>query len=787
MRALDLKLLRDLLRMRLQVAAIALLITCGVSVAVMAFSAQAGLKRAQSQYYAQTGFADVFAGAKRAPLAVAVSLGRIPGVVAVDARATKGGLMSLPGMLRPATATLIGLPDDPRQALNRLVLMQGRLPDANRTDEAVALKSFLDAAHVALGDRLTMVIDGRQMSFRITGSVLSPEYVYVPGPASSMPDDAHRGVFWAPRLTVEKAAGLGGSFSAVSLKLAAGSDPAPVLAAVDRALSPYGGFPAVARADQISHKFQQERIDRFGILAWVIPPIFLVVAASLVAMVLGRLVETEREQIGLLKAFGYGDFAAAAVYLKLAALIGLIGAAGGGVLGAWMARAVTQVLAQYMRFPSLHMRFSWTAFAAAALISAAAAAAGSLMAVRRAVRLSPAVAMRPPAPAVFRQGLVERLAIWRRLDQPTRMIVRNLERFPARALLTCVGLAVSLSLVVGSQFVFGSFDEILDQAYFRARHWTDFVGFAENRDVSAVASVGRMPGVIAAEPARFAAIRARANGREQRGFITGLDPAAWSTRPLDAADQVVPLKGRGVVLSSTLARRLDVQPGESVEIEIVEGRRPRVLLPITGEAQDYAGLSVYMDRHELNALMGDGDVASTALLLVAPDQRAQFYRAIERAPQIVAAESRADTVIGFRTTMMQIMSVEMSFFAAFAATIAFGVAFNVSRIALSDRARDLATLRVLGFEPFECAYILLGELGLLALLAIPLGVLGGIGLADALVASFASQELQLPMIITARSYGLSISTFLAAVALAAAMVGGRIWSLDLVAVLKTRE
>jgi putative ABC transport system permease protein len=765
-RALDLKLLRDLLRMRLQVAAIALLITCGVSVAVMAFSAQAGLKRAQSQYYAQTGFADVFAGAKRAPLAVAVSLGRIPGVVAVDARATKGGLMSLPGMLRPATATLIGLPDDPRQALNRLVLMQGRLPDAKRTDEAVALKSFLDAAHVALGDRLTMVIDGRQMSFRITGSVLSPEYVYVPGPASSMPDDAHRGVFWAPRLTVEKAAGLGGAFSAVSLKLAAGSDPAPVLAAVDRALSPYGGFPAVARADQISHK---------------------VVAASLVAMVLGRLVETEREQIGLLKAFGYGDFAAAAVYLKLAALIGLIGAAGGGVLGAWMARAVTQVLAQYMRFPSLHMRFSWTAFAAAALISAAAAAAGSLMAVRRAVRLSPAVAMRPPAPAVFRQGLVERLAIWRRLDQPTRMIVRNLERFPARALLTCVGLAVSLSLVVGSQFVFGSFDEILDQAYFRARHWTDFVGFAENRDVSAVASVGRMPGVIAAEPARFAAIRARANGREQRGFITGLDPAAWSTRPLDAADQVVPLKGRGVVLSSTLARRLDVQPGQSVEIEIVEGRRPRVLLPITGEAQDYAGLSVYMDRHELNALMGDGDVASTALLLVAPDQRAQFYRAIERAPQIVAAESRADTVIGFRTTMMQIMSVEMSFFAAFAATIAFGVAFNVSRIALSDRARDLATLRVLGFEPFECAYILLGELGLLALLAIPLGVLGGIGLADALVASFASQELQLPMIITARSYGLSISTFLAAVALAAAMVGGRIWSLDLVAVLKTRE
>ncbi len=787
MRALDRKLLRDLARMRLQAAAIALLIACGVSVAVMAFSAQEALVAAQSGYYARTRFADVFATATRAPLAVVRALEAVDGVVAVDARAMKTGLMRVPGLVRPASARLIALPDDERAALNRLVLIQGRLPDPNRTDEAVALKTFLDAAHVRLGERLTMVIDGREMSFTIVGSALSPEFVYVPGPGSMMPDDAHQGVFWAPRLTVGKATGLDGAFSMVSLKLAPGARPPAVLTAVDRALAPYGGTIAVGRADQISNKFQDERITRFGIIAWVIPPVFLAVAAGLVHMVFGRMVEAERDQIGLLKAFGYSDLQVGAIYLKMAALIGLIGSAAGGVLGGWMGGAVTRMLAQYMRFPRLEMRFSWIALAVAAAFSVGAALAGSLLAVRRAARLSPAVAMQPPAPTMFRKGLVERLAVWPWLDQPTRMIVRGLERFPARAGLTLAGLSVSLSLLVGTQFMFGSLDAIVDQAYFKARHWTDVIGFSENRDARAAAEAARLPGVIAAEPMRIAPVRFRAHGREEKAAVTGVDPDARLALALDDAGRPIPLKGRGVILSGSLALRLGVRPGDLVEVEITEGRRPRVVLPVTALAQDYAGLSAFIARDALNRLMGDGDVASGASLLTAADQRPAFYRAIERAPMIAAAASRADTVAAFRTTVAQAVNVEMGFFLGFAGAIAFGVAYNVSRIALVDRARDLATLRVLGFDQLECAYILLGEILFLALLATPLGVLGGIGLAKALVVAFSRQEMQFPFIITARGYGMAFAAYLAAVLAAVALVGRRIWSLDLVTALKTRE
>jgi putative ABC transport system permease protein len=787
MRALDRKLLRDLWRLKWQAAAIALLIACGVSVAVMAFSTQQALKTAQAREYQAARFADVFATAKRAPLSAARRLARIEGVTAVDARAMKLGLMQAPGLFRPATVRLIALPDDPSAALNRIVLTQGRMPDPNRTDEAVALKTFLDAAHVRLGERLSMVIDGRSMSFIIVGSALSAEFAYLPGPASLMPDEAHQAVLWAPRTLVEKATGLGGAFSTVSLKLASGVSTPAVLAAVDRVLAPYGGQPAYAREDQVSTKFQDDHIKQLGILALVIPPVFLVVAAALVHLVLGRVVESEREQIGLLKAFGYTDLEAASGYLRLAALIGLCGAVAGGLFGGWLGEVVTSLFTRYVRFTSFERQFSWPAFGIAALVSIAAAVTGSLLAVRRAAALSPAVAMQPPAPAVYRKGALERTLVWAALDQPTRMILRSLERFPVRAALTAAGLGVSLSLLIGTQFMFGSIEEILDQAYYRSRHWTDVVAFAEVRDTRAALEIQRLPGVFAAEPIRIVSARIRAHGREEKALLHGLDPGARLTQPLAPDERPVAPKGRGLILSDSLAARLGVRPGDKVDLEVYEDRRPRAVLPVTDVARDYAGLTAFMDRAALNRLMGDGDVASGADLMLAQDQRQTFYRAIAKTPQIVSAVSRADTVAEWRSSIVKTLTVEMSVYLGFASAIAFGIAYNICRITLSDRARDLATLRVLGFEPAECAYILLGELLMLTLLAMPLGVLGGYGLARALVVAFSHQELRLPAVITPEAYGVSLAAYMGAVALAAALVAGRLWKLDLVAVLKTRD
>jgi len=695
--------------------------------------------------------------------------------------------MQVPGLERPAIARVISLPDDEGLALNKLVLKRGRMPNPDSTDEAVALKSFLDAAHVKLGDRLSTTLEGRRIAFTIVGAVMSPEYVYAPSPESMMPDDAHQGVFWAPRRAVEKVEGLGGAFDAVSLKLAPGASSSAVRLAVDEVLRPYGGTSAYARKDQPSHYFLEAEFKELSTSASVIPPVFLIVAAVLVHLVMGRLVDVDREQIGLLKAFGYRDLEAASVYLRMAGVIGLVGALGGALAGAAFGAAVVDLYARYFRFPELRAGFSWPAFAATSALSVGMVMAGSIFAVRRASALSPAVAMQPPRPPAYRRGLLERIGLIGALDQPTRMMLRSLQRFPVRAALTAAGLASSLVLLIGTQFLFDALDQILDHAYYRAHRSTHVVGFAEARDPRALMEARRLPGVYAAEPMRTVAARVRAGGAEERVAVTGLQPGALMTRALDKAGRPIPFEGRGVILSDALAGRLNVKLGDVVDVELMEGRRPSLALPVTAVAEDYSGFAIYMDRAELNRALGDGDLASGAQLLARPDAQKGLYRAIEAAPLVVAASSRDDLVANWRLAMTEAFRINIVFYVGFAGAIAFGVAYNALRIALAERSRDLATLHVLGFKHADCAYVLLGELFLLALLAVPLGVLGGNALVRGLTEAYSRNELRLPAVVSAASYGTAFTVYGAVLIAAAAIVGRRIWTLDLVAVLKTRE
>lgn len=784
---LDRKLLRDLWRMRWQVAAIALLIACGVAVAVMAFSAQRALAEAQRAFYGETRFADVFVVAKRVPLSRAGDLRTIDGVIAADTRIMQSGLMDLPGLARPATARLISLPDEPERSLNRIRLVRGRMPDPARMDEAVALKTFMDAAGVRLGDKLTATINGRAVRLTIVGAALSPEYVYVPAPESFMPDDAHKGVFWAPRPAVERAGGMSGAFNVAALVLASSASLPTVLRDVDRLLGPYGGRAAFARADQPSHAFLDAELKELSTSATILPPVFLIVAASLVHLVVSRLVEAEREQIGLLKAFGYRDRDVALVYLRMAAAIGLAGALAGGLAGAALAAAIVDLYRAYFRFPVLAVHFHWAAFMIASAVSIAAAAAGSLAAVRRVVALSPTVAMQPPRPAAYAVGALDRLTAGEAFDQGSRMIVRSLQRLPVRALLTASGLAASLALLIGTQFLFDGVEQVVEQTYYRVQRWSDAVSFVEPRDVGSVRDLTRRPGVYAAEPTRVAAARLKAGGRQQAVRIVGLEPASDLHRPLDARGRRVPFEGRGLVLSEALAGRLDVAPGDRVWTEILDGSGPSALLPVTGLARDYSGLTAYMDRRALNGVMKEGNLASGADLLLTADARPAFYRAIEATPQIIGASSRDDTVASWRLVMARSFRTAIIFYLGFAGAIAFGVAYNTCRIALSERGRDLATLRVLGFGPTTCAYVLVGELAILGLLAIPIGALGGQALAHGLVAAYSREDLRLPAVIGADSYAMAIGVYLAIVAVACGLVARRIWRLDLVAVLKTRE
>lgn len=784
MKALDVKLLRDLRRLAPQVAAIALLGAIGVSVAVMANSALKAVAVAEDAFYGQTRFGDVFATAERAPNELAAKLRAIDGVVAVDTRAAGSGLAPVPGLDRPAHVTLIALPDQDAYALDRVALIAGRMPA--RPNEAVALKAFLDAAHVALGQRLTATVSGRQVSLTIVGAGVSPEFVYSTS-QTLLPDDAHEAVMWAPKATVEGASGEVGAFARVALKLSGDTQPAEVLPQVDRLLAPYGGAAAQSRADQPSNKFVSDALRRLRILSVILPPIFLLVAAALTHMVMARLVETEREQVGLLKAFGFTNREVAVPYLKLAAVIGAVGVVAGGLAGAALAAALTNIYAQYFRFPVFAAQFDWTVFILTAAVAIAAAVAGASLAAMRAAALPPAVAMQPAAPTVYRRGFFDRLDLAARLDQPTRMIIRRIERFPGKTALTAGGLALSLALLVSTQFLQDALDRVIDDAFYRSQRWSAQLTFFHPRDLTAIDAALRLPGVIAAEPVRNTGAWAEGPAGRKQVAVVGLDSGATLVQPLDARGRRLPLMGRGVVLSSSLAEALGLKVGGFVDLDILEGKRPHLYLPITALTDDYSGLNVYIDRRALNGLLGEGNLASSADLIAAPDATPRLYQALVQIPQVIAASSRDDTVANWRATTAKSFSITIGFYLTFSGAIALGVAYNMGRITLAERSRDLATLQVLGFTRGECAYILYGELALIALIALPIGSGLGTLMAHGLVKAFSRDELRLPVAITPRTMAVSLSAYIGSVTLGCLMLQRQLARLDMVAVLKTRD
>ncbi len=778
---------RDLWRIKWQALAIAVLIGAGVAVSVMAYSSQEALQAARKAYYAQTRFADVFAGLVRAPLNIAERAQAIEGVTAVDPRIVKAGLMQVPGLVRPAIARLVSLPVAERGALNRIRVMQGRLPAPGASDEAVALRTFLDATGVRLGDRLSTVIAGRRISIVIVGAALAPEYVFVPAPDSAMPDDRHQGVFWLNRDALEHAADMDGAFNALALTLAPSASQEAVIAAVDRLLAAYGGTPAIGRADQVSNAFLDAEFKELATSGMIFPPIFLAVAAALVHLVMSRLVEAQREQIGLLKAFGYSSFAAAAPIAAMAGVIGLVGALLGGVIGYGFAIGITDLYADYMRFPVLEPRFNWLSFAGAAGVGVAACVAGATIAALRAARLSPSVAMAPPSPARYQLGPLDRLTRMIGLTGPAKMVLRGLERRPWRAATTTAGFAVSIGLLLATQFIFDALDEVLDHAYFRAQRWSDIAAFAEPRDVTAVHAIARLPGVLAAEPVRVVPATLASALRRERMALTGLEVDATLAGPLNDQGAAIPLAGEGLVISQALANRLGVVQGERVLVEITEGRRPSLYLTVRALTKDYSGLSAYLERRALNRLLKEGDIATGAMLIVDPSTRRDFYAALSDTPMIAGASSRDDTVASYRVTMTQAFRSTIIFYALFAGAIALGVAYNAARISLSENARDLATLEVLGFTHGEILQIQLGELILLALASIPIGVALGWALANGVSLAYGRDEMRIPATVTPRAIGFAILVFAAAVASTALLIARRVTQLNLVTVLKTRE
>jgi putative ABC transport system permease protein len=784
---LDRKLLRDLWRLRSQALAIALIVASGVAVLVMSLSAMQALSDSSRAYYERYRFADVFATLKRAPLSTARNIEAIEGVQLVAPRVMQMAILDMADVREPVLGQLVSLPEEGDPVLNGLALSAGRMPDPLYPFEVVVGEPFAEAHGLVPGSRFAALMNGRRQVLEVAGIGLSPEFIYAIGPGALMPDPEHFGVIWLRRPALAAAYDLEGAFNSISLSLFPGYAAADVLPALDAQLARYGGIDAHGRENQVSHWFLTNEIEQLRTMAQILPAIFLGVAAFLTNMVLARLVFMERSEIGLLKAFGYGNASVIWHYAKLVLVLSSGGLLIGWAAGFWLGYWLTTVYGQMFRFPALVFAPAPGIYLLSMAVSLGASLIGVISAARYAGSLPPAEAMRPPAPPTFRHRgwLPGGLLGW--FDQPTRIIFRQVFRKPLRSLFTSLGLAASVALLVVSMQWMDVLDYMIDQFFVDQQRQDITIGFVEAKPMRVMRDVAGLPGVMAVEPMRAAAARFEAGHRSRREGLIGLPADSGLTVLRDQSGERVRVPADGLLLSDMLAKVLRVEVGDHVRVQILEGRRRLLELPVAGVFETSIGMSAYMDLEALNRALGEVDTVNQLQLVIDSDLQHELFAQLHQLASIGAVTRKSAATDMFDETIGEMMLVMVFFYLAFACTMAFGMVYNNMRIALSERGRELATLRVLGFSPGEISYMLFGESALLVLVALPLGCIGGWGLAMLMAASFETELFRVPVVISPSSYGWSVLIALLAAVPSVVLVQRRLSRLDLIAVLKTRE
>jgi putative ABC transport system permease protein len=787
MRVLDRKMLRELWSMRGQSLAIAMVIASGIAVYIMSVVTLDSLRTTQSTYYRDYGFAEVFASLKRAPASLLERIGDIPGVARVQARVVANVRLEIAGFDDPVTGRLISLPEGRSATLNRLHVTTGSLPEPFAEKQIVISDNFARAHDLEPGDALHAVINGRRERLVIVGAALSPEYVYEIGPGAVFPDWERYGVMWMGERALATAYDMEGAFNDLALTLARGASQQDVIDRLDAILEDYGGLGAYGREDQVSHEYLSQELLGLEAMATVFPIVFLSVAAFLLNVVMSRLIALQREQIGVLKAFGYGHWAIGGHYLRFVTLIVLVGALIGVGLGAWLAQGLSALYTDFYRFPFLRFDMGPHVIATAVLISLAAAGAGTLQAVWRAVRLPPAVAMSPEPPPVYHETLFERTGVKRWLSQPARMILRHLTRRPLKATMSILGIAMAVAVMMVGNFQSDAIDYMINVQFGLSQRDDLMVALNEPRSLRAALEIASLEGVQRVEPYRSAPVRLSAGYRHHRTAIMGIERQSDLYRLLDTGLDLIRLPPGGIVLTEYLAKRLGVGVGEEIDFELLQGERTSGSVPVVGVVTQFIGGGAFMDLDALNRLLREGPVISGVFLTRDATRQPRILEQLNASPLVAGITQRTVAVENFYDTMAETILTFTLINTLLASTIAFGVVYNSARIALSERGRELASLRVLGFNRAEVSYILLGELALLTLAAMPVGFAVGNLICAYIAGQLESELYRIPLVLEPSTYAYAAGTVLVSAVVSGLILWQRIGRLDLVGVLKTRE
>jgi len=787
---LNRKLVRDLWRHKGQAVAVTAVILCGIADYVCVSSAYRNLKLTRDTYYREYRLADFWIPLERAPKSAVFKVAAIPGVTRTRGRIVKDVNLDIAGSDDPTIGRIVSLPDKPQTILNDIHLVRGRYFSSDALDEVIVSDRFATANNLRVGDRLRATINNKKETLRIVATALSPEYVYVIRNSQEfIPNNRGFGILFVKETFAEMILDMRDACNEI---VGSVDDPARLDAVFDRAkriLQPYGVLATMKQYDQLSNRFLSDEITGLGVAAKIDPAIFLGIAAMILMLMLGRMVKRERTEIGVLKAYGYSDLAITAHYLKFASLVGVAGWLGGMVVGHWLGWWMIATYQKFYQFPILRYRFYGDVLGLSLLIALASGWLGASVAVVRVLRISPAESMRPEAPRLGGAILLERVGwFWRRASFSWKMILRNMARYKIRAAVTVFGVAMATGILIIGRFVTDSMDRLMQHQFRDVQRQDMKVTFVAERGREAIGDLRRLDRVRRVEPLFEYPFEVYAGWRKKELLITGLRPDTQLLRLLDTEGRAIELGEDGLILTERTAHELGLRAGDRVVLKPMIGKIKKERSVLVREpVRQYLGMGAYMNLDALSRLMDENLAVNAALLRIDRGAERRLTRQLKDIPAVAAVEIKKEALLSFEKTLATSMKIMNAILLIFAGVIAFAIIYNATAITITERSRELASLRVLGFSLDEVGRIVFRENWLLSVVGVAVGVPLGLGLCRLLILAYETDLYRLPFAVRNRTFVLTALSIALFVLLANWSSRRRLAKLDMVEVLKSRE
>jgi putative ABC transport system permease protein len=778
-KTLNRKVIREISGMKSQTITIAIVVAAGVAMFVGSKSSYDSMARARDLFYSSTGFAEGFVSLKKAPQSTRSRIAETSGVAHVESRIVQEAALDFAGEKLPSAGRFISLPEK----LSRLAVRSGKPPAA--LNEVMLSESFALANKLVPGSRLVAVLNGRRQVLRVSGTALSPEFIYIFRPGSFMPDDKHYGILYMTREAMENHFDFGGAFNDLAFTFAPGANVRHTLKSIDAVLEPYGGLGAYDRDKLASYAFLRDEFKQLRTNAFFLPLVFLGVAAFLLHIVATRLIARQREQIASLMALGYANREIAGHYLKLMLVISGGGALVGIAAGWWLGKSMTALYGDFYRFPDLNHVFHFSVPFWGLVIGASAGAVGTWFSVKRVMKMQPAQAMRPPMPERFAESFFERW--FKNIPAITRMFLRNLLRRPVRTVLTILGLSTSVMIMVLGLFMTDMMDAMLGTQFELLNRESMTVSFLRPVSATALGELKSRPGVQLAEGYRLVPVRLRSGHFTKELAITGLPPGAQLRRVADDKGRVVAMPASGVLLNARIAKKMGLKPGDTIQLELLEGNRRKIRVTVANLVEEILGQGCYMQSDALSRLLGEERSINVAALKIDLLKQDEIIAHLKTSSRVASISTREGTLKIFYDMMSRSMLAMITIILIFASAISVGVVYNTAMILLSERTFELGSLRILGFTKAEVFEMIASELGTTVLASLIPGCALGYGFAWLMMNTVDTEEFTIKLIITSRTYVTAVLVSLATALVSFVILYFRIRKMDLVSVLKVRE